>query len=520
MGLESLVLVWSGALIAGAAVSLLLEQLLLPKVPRLRRPLGAWLLHLGLWVPCQSALALALGRPWLGLVLSLVGLMTLVVVSNAKYRSLREPFTVHDFEYFTDAMRHPRLYLPFLRASLPVVLACLVVLAGLWACYSYEPSLYRLHSAGEVIAAALVPMLLAGLALWLGHRARTPVSYSATGDLATLGLLPCLWRYAEELRQPIAVNSPFTEVPPLAGTRDTLPNLVVVQSESFFDPRGLFPGIRPEVLREFDAIRQEALCHGRLDVPAWGANTIRTEFSFLFGLGPEAQGVHQFQPYRKLARSGLPQLVSLLREAGYRTLCIHPYPGRFYGRDTLFPLLGFDEFLDIRAFNTGDRAGPYIGDAAVTEKIAALLKDRKDQPLFVFAITMENHGPLHLERATPEEEAGFYEYSPPPGCADLTVYLRHLRNADAMIGTLREGLAASDRNGFLCWYGDHVPIMSKVYARLGEPDVRTDYFLWRSRASGKLVVRADRSVAELGLALVEHLNGDQCSECYDIPAGI
>lgn len=520
MGLEPLVLVWSGALIAGAAVSLLLEQLLLPKVPRWWRPLGAWLLHLGLWVPCQSALALALGRPWLGLVLSLVGLMTLVVVSNAKYRSLREPFTVHDFEYFTDAMRHPRLYLPFLRASLPVVFACLVVLAGLWACYSYEPNLYRVHPTIDIFLFAAWPLLLAGLALWLGHRAGTPVSYSATGDLATLGLLPCLWRYAQELRRPVTVKSPYAAVPPISAHPGTLPNLVVVQSESFFDPRGLFPGIRPEVLREFDAIRQEALCHGRLDVPAWGANTIRTEFSFLFGLGPEAQGVHQFQPYRKLARSGLPQLVSLLREAGYRTLCIHPYPGSFYGRDTLFPLLGFDEFLDIRAFNTGDRAGPYIGDAAVTEKIAALLKDRKDQPLFVFAITMENHGPLHLERATPEEEAGFYEHSPPPGCADLTVYLRHLRNADAMIGTLRENLIASDRPGYLCWYGDHVPIMSKVYARLGEPEARTDYLLWCSRPSGKQVMQKDRSADELGPALLEYLTSGQSHQCQGIPAGI
>ncbi len=508
MGLESLVLVWWGALVAGAAASVLLEQLLLPKVPRWRRPPGAWLLQLGLWVPCQSAFALSLGRPWLALVLSLVGLMTLVVVSNAKYRSLREPFTVHDFEYFTDAMRHPRLYLPFLRASPPVVVACLLVLAGLWACYYYEPSLYRLHSAGEVIATALLPLLLAGFMLWQGERAHMPVTYSATGDLAALGLLPCLWRYAQELRRPITVKSPYAAVPPISAHPDTLPNLVVVQSESFFDPRGLFPGIRPEVLREFDAIRQEALCHGRLEVPAWGANTIRTEFSFLFGIGPEAQGVHQFQPYRTLARSGLPQLVSLLREAGYRTLCIHPYPASFYGRDELFPLLGFDEFLDIRAFGAGDRAGPYIGDAAVTEKVLALLEDRADQPLFVFAITMENHGPLHLERATPEEEAGFYASSPPPGCGDLTVYLRHLRDADAMIGRLREGLAASDRPGYLCWYGDHVPIMSKVYARLGEPDARTDYFLWSSQPRGELVVRADRLVDELGLVLIDHLARD------------
>lgn len=505
MGLELVAPTWWGALGVGILVSLLLEQLLLPAVPRWRRPGGAWLLHLGLWLPYQSLFSLVLGRPWLSLALSLVGLMTLVVVSNAKYRSLREPFTVHDFEYFTDAMRHPRLYLPFLRASPAVVVACLGVLAALWACFVLEPNLYRQHHASDVLLAAVLPLLLSGWLLFLARGSDLPLSHSADADLARLGLLPCLWRYAEELRLPIDVRSPFSGTPPIPGEPATLPHLVVVQSESFFDPRGLFAGIKPEVLQEFDAIRQEALSHGRLDVPAWGANTIRTEFSFLFGLSAEAQGVHRFQPYRTLARSGLLQLVSVLREAGYRTVCIHPYPASFYGRDQLFPQLGFDEFLDIRAFDSGDRAGPYIGDAAVASKITALLEAEHEQPLFVFAITMENHGPLHLERATSEDIAHLYAQHPPPGCEDLTVYLRHLRNADAMIGRLRETLRANPRPGYLCWYGDHVPIMTKVYARLGEPKPCTNYFLWRSFGRDAEALRQDIPVHELGSGLLRCL---------------
>jgi phosphoglycerol transferase MdoB-like AlkP superfamily enzyme len=502
MGLESVAPAWWAALGVGVAVSLLLEQLLLPAVPRWRRPGGAWLLHLGLWLPYQSAFSLVLGRPWLGLALSLVGLMTLVVVSNAKFRSLREPFTVHDFEYFTDAMRHPRLYLPFLRASPSVVIACLGVLAALWACFVLEPNLYRLYGASDVLLAAVLPLLLSGWLLFLARISNLPLSYSADDDLARLGLLPYLWRYAEELRRPLELRSPFNEIPPISDQIATMPHLVVVQSESFFDPRGLFAGIKPEVLREFDAIRQESLCHGRLDVPAWGANTIRTEFSFLFGLSPEAQGVHRFQPYRTLARSGLPQLVGLLRQAGYRTVCIHPYPASFYGRDRLFPELGFDEFLDIGAFEPKDRAGPYIGDAAVTNKITALLKAAHDQPLFIFAITMENHGPLHLERPSAEDHGRLYHQAPPPDCRDLTVYLRHLRNADVMIGRLRETLLASPRPGYLCWYGDHVPIMSKVYARLGEPGSSTDYFLWRSPGTSEAPVYQDMAAHELAPLLL------------------
>lgn len=505
MGPETVVAEWWGALAAGVVLSLLLEQLLLPAVPRWQRPAAAWLLHLALWLTYQSFFAGSLGRPWLGLALALVGLMTLVVVSNAKYRSLREPFTVHDFEYFTDAMRHPRLYLPFLRASPAVVLACVSVLAGLWACFVREPNLYGIHSLQNLLLAGVPPLLLSGALLFLAMRHQPALRFSAKHDLARLGLLPSLWHYAREWRRPVDLASPLNHAPSIRGKQNALPNLVVVQSESFFDPRGLFDGIRSDVLREFDAVRQAAVCRGRLEVPAWGANTIRTEFSFLFGLSPEAQGVHQFQPYRKLAHSGLPQLVGLLRDAGYRTVCIHPYPASFYGRDALFPKLGFDEFLDIHAFSSAERVGPYIGDAAVGARIKALLDAQGEQPLFIFAITMENHGPLQLERASKVEHPLFYTRSPPSGCGDLTVYLRHLRNADAMIGEVSRGLSQANRPGYLCWYGDHVPIMPRTYAELGEPDARTDYFLWHSEGGVAPIGSEDIPVHALGLRLLEDL---------------
>ena len=89
-------------------------------------------------------------------------------------------------------------------------------------------------------------------------------------------------------------------------------------------------------------------------------------------------------------------------------------------------------------------------------------------PLFVFVITMENHGPLDLERIDRKEEAHAFTISAPPsGCEDLTTYLRHLANADRMIGRLRARLNLFPE-AWLCLFGDHVPIMPEVYRQLGE----------------------------------------------------
>jgi phosphoglycerol transferase MdoB-like AlkP superfamily enzyme len=197
--------------------------------------------------------------------------------------------------------------------------------------------------------------------------------------------------------------------------------------------------------------------------------------------------------------------VHVLKQAGYRTVCVHPYIAGFYGRDHILPKLGFDDFIDISAFGLDAYSGPYIGDMAVAEKVAELL-DAAEAPLFVFVITMENHGPLHLEKVAPGDIAQLYQTPPPVGFDDLTIYLRHIRNAGRMQQRLCEALKTQNRTGWLAWYGDHVPILPKVYAHAGFVDGRTDYFLWHS---GETVTeQSEMDLADLGARLLSVL-GEQ-----------
>lgn len=499
---------WSAVapvVVGGAGLSLLVERFLCPPpLPVWRRPVATVAIHLGLWLWLLTCLLLVLRRPYFSAALLLAGLLFLILVSNAKYDSLREPFLFQDFEYFRDALRHPRLYLPFLgigRAVLALLAAAGALVAGLVIEQPLTASLpVRELEYGSAMLA------LSGLALlWIGRRKPLPVSYGATADLQRLGLMTAMWRYGEEELRAAPVSSPYALLAASPPTAADAGHLVVVQSESFFDVRRLFAGIRCEVLREFDALRAAAVVHGQLEVAAWGANTVRTEFAFFSGLSRESLGVHRFNPYRRLARRRMATLVGFLKRCGYRTVCIHPYHAGFYARDKVFPLLGFDEFIDIRGFAAAARSGPYIGDLAVAEKVCSLLRPAGGQPLFVFVITMENHGPLHLEKVLPGEPEQFYIQPPPPGCDDLTVYLRHLCNADRMAGMLRAELENLPGNGSLCWFGDHVPIMPEVYRRIGLPGQNTDYFFWqKGRHPGQGDVR-DLAVENLGWLLLQEM---------------
>lgn len=495
MGLDPDLISMLAATGAGVALSVAIERLMVPRPP-LSRPMAAWAVHAGIWCLAHAALTLLLARPWFAAALVSAFWLVLVQVNNAKYKSLREPFVFHDYEYFTDAIRHPRLYLPFLgwaKFSGATVGVLLAVAVGLWA---EEPLEDRWNWAGHLGGLCSVAVL-GGLLLWGGAWRLPAVTFQPARDLAALGFMASLWRYACAAGRLPCVGSPFDFVahvrPVLSTSRASsragtpgkeLPHLVAIQSESFFDPRAVVPGIRGDVLEQFDRLRADAVLQGGLAVPAWGANTIRTEFAFLSGIAAERLGVHRFNPYRAVAAGWpLASLASWLKTLGYRTVCVHPYPAGFYQRNRVYPQLGFDAFLDIQAFAGVPTAGPYVEDRAVADKVAELLR-QSDRPLFVMAITMENHGPLHLETARPGEADALYTQPPPPGCEDLTIYLRHLRHADQMAASLRDTLESLDRPASLCWYGDHVPILPEVYRRYGLPSGRVPYVCWHNWATG------------------------------------
>ena len=464
--------------LAGLALSVIIERQMMPRLP-LKRPRAAWALHGGLWISAHAVLTLVLSRPWFAAAAVSAFLLMLVLVSNAKFKALHEPFVFQDYEYFTDAIRYPRLYIPFLgwwkflSAATGFVLA---VSIGLWGetVPTDQPTW-----AGQLSGSAVL-FVVGILLVKAGNCPRLPLSFEPVADLRAMGLLACLWRYAQEEAAQLAIASPFDFLPTTCSRGD-LPHLVAVQSESFFDPRSLYSGIRPDVLKEFDRLRVDAVAHGKLKVPAWGANTVRTEFSFLSGISGEKLGVHRFNPYRAIVGGWeVSSLAIYLKRLGYHTICIHPYPSSFYQRNRVYPRLGFDEFLDIRAFKGSMRFGPYISDAAVAERVSEHLREATG-PVFIFVITMENHGPLHLERVAPSDIDTLYVESPPAGCDDLTIYLRHLRNADQMIGKLRQILGQCERPTSLCWFGDHVPIMPTVYETFGKPNGAVEYIYWSSQ---------------------------------------
>ncbi|GGW38250.1 LTA synthase family protein [Vreelandella hamiltonii] len=490
------------ALVTGLLGSLLAEALLRPQPrPFWQRRLAANAVHLGSWLLLFGVFTLLLQRPWFAVVFILSLQLVVVQSSNTKSATLNEPFICHDFEYFWDAILHPRLYVPFFGIGLAIAASSAGAVA-IGSFFYFEPSLVGQWGLMPWLFSCLLLILAGALLLAASLKRLPPPTLAPTHDLHETGLYTSLWSYGVALmrsRAPGPERSPFQpfsqplgepQCPPDATTvaptskGNTLPNVILVQSESFFDPRPWCQDVAPGLLSQFDATAAEALEQGELHVPAWGANTVRTECAVLTGLTPSDWGPRQFNPYRTLSRHPLASVASAFKAQGYRTVCVHPYPATFYLRDKVIPLLGFDTFIDLSAFETQEKHGQYIGDQAVARKVGRLLKDDDNRPLFVFVITMENHGPLHLEAPQQQRLAETLPNAPwplPNHLRDLAVYLHHLGEADRMLGGLKTALTEAQRPGLLGWYGDHVPILPAAYGYFGAPTGRTPYMIWSTQ---------------------------------------
>jgi phosphoglycerol transferase MdoB-like AlkP superfamily enzyme len=295
--------------------------------------------------------------------------------------------------------------------------------------------------------------------------------------MARFGMLACFAIHATLAR----AERPARRVPPNAVPPQLRPNtgpIVLAQLESFFDPRRLHAAIPPDLLPGWDACLRESPAHGRLAVPTWGANTIRSEFAALTGIDRAALGLDWFNPYERFAQHPVRSLAWSLRAAGYRTVCLHPFDKRFYGRHRVMPMLGFEGVIGPEAFAPADRAGGYVTDAALARKAAEIIADAGPN-LFLFVISVGNHGPWAADLSAP----------PPPDLADrpeagpLGAYLAGLRTTDAFFPPVAAALRHGARPGLLLAYGDHQPSLPAAFAALGHTDSDTDYLLWSPDAA-------------------------------------
>ncbi len=294
-------------------------------------------------------------------------------------------------------------------------------------------------------------------------------NYTANGFVGgfTLNLMGMHTKAPEGYSQE-AVTACLQDYPAAAADPDAPEyDVIVILAESFFDLRQL-EGVTysEDPLPNYDAILAEENCYsGNIYTIALGGGTVNTEFRVLTGLNTDSLLPPGATPYNYV-RHDLEGYVSNYKSAGYNTIGLHLYNPNFYSRNNAYPQLGFD------AFYTLDEVAPYVPisytrgyatDASTEQAIEYYLDGAGEtgKPTFLFAITIENHQPYgENENNTISVTADGLDASTRQA---LATYAQGAKDADDMLGALRDYIDRRQRPTVLVWFGDHLPTLGVVH---------------------------------------------------------
>jgi phosphoglycerol transferase MdoB-like AlkP superfamily enzyme len=408
-----------------------------------------------------------------------------------KRRILGEPLLFSDFALVRLAVRHPRLYYAD-RLKSPRALAALTAVAlatVVW--FWIEPTTLPPDASWLLLAPPALGMLLLIAAR---TRAASRFAHRVVGDRPApeedverfgLGAAMLLhWLAWREMKRPSQAARAFMATTPATPSAGGPAIVVAIQCESFVDLAAR--GLRGPALPFWSELRASALAWGKVRVPAAeGAYTMRSEFGFLTGVPDDALGLDGFDPYLTVESYTEASIARRCVESGRRTIFIHPYDRRFFERDRVMAALGFERAIYGEAFQGAERLGPYVSDAALADAIVAEI-EAAQEPVFIFAVSIENHGPWGPGRIVGVEDPA-------------AQYALHLESADRMVGRVAEALRRKPGGGVLCAYGDHAP------ARTLHPELparnSADYVLWHSTSEGTRTAARDLPIDALGRLL-------------------
>ncbi len=242
-----------------------------------------------------------------------------------------------------------------------------------------------------------------------------------------------------------------------ADETTTPTNIIMIMNESLTDFESVGDVKSNVEILPFIRSLNKNVKHGQIHVPTFGANTARSEYEALTGNSMSFLPSGSV-PYQLYVRDPEYGMADILKSQGYYTIAMHPNKAHNWNRSSVYPSMGFDEFISLE--NWGDEHREllrnYVSDKAAFEKIISLYEEKdKDEKLFTFCVTMQNHGGY-----TEEDRAGFepvvkLSYKNDYPLAET--YLSLARESDSAFKELLEYFQNVEEPTMIVMFGDHWP---------------------------------------------------------------
>lgn len=260
------------------------------------------------------------------------------------------------------------------------------------------------------------------------------------------------------------------------------PNVIFLQLESFFDPT-LMKGLQfsEDPVPNFRKL-EDRYSTGFLTVPAVGAGTANTEFEVLSGMSVRFFGPGEY-PYKSVLTEKTCETIAYdLKGDGYGTHAIHNHRGAFYGRNKVFPNMGFDTFTSLEYMNSVAKTPKnWAKDTVLTDEILAALQSTESEDL-VYTISVQGHGQYPAKKVIQDPAVTMSGITVDSQANEFEYYLQQVHEMDKFIGDLVKALKKFNEPTVLVMYGDHLPGLQDLSpSKLVNGSIfQTQYVMWNN----------------------------------------
>ena len=260
---------------------------------------------------------------------------------------------------------------------------------------------------------------------------------------------------------------------------DELPNIIVVQLESYFDVANAeFFTTSEDACPNLHNLYQN-YSNGYFKVPSVGAGTANTEFEVLTGMNLRYFGPGEY-PYKTYSKKHPTEsAATALASLGYGTHALHDNTGNFYSRANVFNNMGFDTFTSKEFMNVLQTTeNGWAKDEILTQHIMEAMDTTKQED-FVFTVSVQGHGnypetqvienpKIKVEGIEDEALKNKWEY-----------YVNQVYEMDQFVGDLIKAVEERNEPSVVVFHGDHLPTMGLKAEDLKSRYLyNTNYVIW------------------------------------------
>lgn len=186
--------------------------------------------------------------------------------------------------------------------------------------------------------------------------------------------------------------------------------------------------------------------------PVYGGFTANAAFEMMTGLPSRTSSLSGviYQEYAFKMGKRAHALPRYMAKLGYSTIAVHNHDRNFWHRNIINPKFGFESFIGLQDMKLKKPANGWTDDSLLYESALQVLKEKKDDALFLYLTTVYSHGP--------------YEERDDLGVSD---FKRRMTKAIQELTKFVDQVSKSHPDALILVFGDHKPSLNQFFSSSG-----------------------------------------------------